>query len=251
LGKVINKDGKITIDVANAAIKTDSVSGLKNGEFSPLGENADKTLVAKFQNNYRKYKREKINPLFQTLLGCDGLIVLIDIAEILMQGVHLYNDCSNLLNNIFKILSPTDSIIRGILKTVGVSSLRKVALVANQCDRFHENDWDCLKHIVTSFSDAMTRKYPQANNKAFVCSSVVSTTRGRGDSRLISKETNQEYEVYSIIDSKTFAYGMPDSWDAKNIKIPMVKPYIPKRINAVPEHSHLNEIFCYITGWFN
>jgi predicted YcjX-like family ATPase len=245
------------IDFDNYIIKECLVGDL-GAEFTPVSPTAENhDLFVQFKKNYDTYRSKNVYPLFRTLHSCDGLVVLIDLAEILERGVHLYNDSMKLLNNIFEMLNPTNTWLKAVVRPLGICRLRKIAIVASQCDRFHLNDWDCLEKLVGSFSSEMKRKFPNAENKSFVCSAAIlaGECSDHDESKLAFKTDSgveEKFDVSRISDDSRFESGdWPDNWQAGDIKIRRFKKvYIPKRMNTAPKQHNLNDVFCYITNWF-
>ena len=232
-------------------------------EFVPLPARwfniAQNSLVTQFEKCYNGYRANIVKPMFSTLKNCNGLVIMLDIANIIQNGPLLYNDYVQMITNIFDALKPTSGIVPSLIsKTTGFCNLRRVAFVASQCDRFHSNDWDCLEGLAKGFTTPIQRSFPNAKCETFACSSVLSAVDSAGEPGVIVQLKNAVnnkgigLSVYQLNgDESPFRRGgWPNTWKKEGISIPKIAPYMPEIQNAVPEHHKLNEVFRYVTGWF-
>lgn len=249
-----------TVEEKRDHVAMNCASGKPNEEFAPLPENridgVSESLAKQFEAHYKKYKSDVVKPIFSTLKNCNGLVLLLDIANIIQNGPHLYNDYTHMIKDIFEALKPTTGIIPDMLsKTAGVYNLRRVAFVASQCDRFHPDDWGCLEGLANGLANPIQQTFPDAQCRTFVCSAVLSA--GISDMPDTITELKNpgtgggiEHKVHSLTNS-SFNRGWPGKWNTDGIVIPKIAPYMPSIQTAVPEQHQLDNVFRYITGWFN
>jgi predicted YcjX-like family ATPase len=132
-------------------------SGLRDQEFFPVAEkwrSECPELVQRLEQRYQEYRKRIVEPLFATLTACDGLVVLVDIANILASGPRQLNDVHYFMDQILKALQPGGQILQALLGGLGIRRrIRRVAVAASQCDRFHPDDWNLLEKLAKQLWD--------------------------------------------------------------------------------------------------
>ena len=237
-------------------------SGLKNGEFCPLGEgwwSKNPDLVQRLEQRYNDYEQQVVKPLFQTLSSCDGLIILVDVAHILGSGPGHLNDADFFMKDLLDALNPGGQIIQYLLSRFGLRRrIRRIAVAASQCDRFHPDDRGMLRELVKRLSERHVENIDGIKAAYFACSAVHSTTEGadgklRGvrQSDCNSAAEQEEYSVSRIPEEWRDLPGWPSDWNPEDFRnLPHVLPQMPRVFQAVPEHVGLDRIFGFVTGWF-
>lgn len=240
-------------------------TGLLGEEFAPLSPQAAAEfpeLANSFQQRYDKYRAAIVEPIFKQLTRCHGMVVLVDIADILAGGPPLLWDTDHFLMEVFDAIRPGGNISRAVLAKFGMANyMRRVALVAGQCDRFHADDYEHLRELVEKLAKAQLDKIAGLKHECFHCAAVCSTSDDRdGKLRgLLYREGEgmpEEEESYEVdrLPSEWFGgeyeQGWPNHWDVAAVShIPRVWPKLPKVHKAVPDHIDLDKVFRFVTRW--
>jgi hypothetical protein len=169
-----------------------------------------------------------------------------------LESADLFNEYDNLIDNLFQSLNPLTGCwcIPGNY-TPGYHGLRKIVLVAPQCDRFHPDDWGILELLLQHWKKLTFLKFPRLFVECMICSAVKSTTRVANGclGMPLSDGKAQSFNVYRL-ENSPFQNGWPDEWNSEGISIPSVSPYMPPKMDAVPNQHNLNKVFQSVTGWF-
>ena len=275
---LLDEQGRNLLEVASAIKgRTPSISdanlveeiiasqyaGLRDNEFCPLDQawwSEGVELVCRLESRYDEYRRKVVMPLFSTLTSCDGLIVLVDIAGILASGPKQLNDAHEFAEHLLKALKPSGTIPQWLMRKCGLRRrIRRIALAASQCDRFHPDDWPMLEVLVRWIAER-----PVANVDGvvkadyFACSAVRSTSEVNGGKlRGVLQCNNQaciepkEYQVSRIPEKWADLPDWPSSWNPEDFRsLPAILPQMPAVFRAVPDQVGLARIFGFVTGWF-
>lgn len=247
---------------AIAQVAKRRTAGLPDQEFAPLPRRfwSDfPELVKCFEERYDAYRDQMIIPIFKQLAECDGMVMLVDLADILTSGPPQLYDVDQFLAQVLDALRPGGDVFQAVLTRFGLSRrIRRIAVAASQCDRFHPDDNDKLRFLVEKLADRYLARIPGAQCRYFACSAVRSTSctdDGRicgrvfyGDDQVAGDE--ESYEVDRIPDAWDHINGWPSEWDiAQFSHIPWVWPKMPRVFRAVPNHVALDEVFRFVTGW--
>jgi uncharacterized protein len=238
-------------------------SGLPGQEFCPLAPrfwDGCPQLVECFEGRYKAYRETIVTPVFEKLAACDGLIILVDVADILQCGAPQLNDVDYFLQQILKALQPGGDVVRALLRRIGLAPhIKRIAVAASQCDRFHPDDAYKLQSLVERLAGPYLARIPGIQSQFFACAAIKSTTfvdgnllRGRV-CRVQPGETpgdEESYQVDRIPDDWDDNDGWPSHWDETKFgSIPPLWPRVPAVFKAVPEHIALDELFRFVTGW--
>ena len=140
-------------------------------------------------------------PIFATLTSCDGLVVLVDIANILASGPSHLNDAHFFMDQMLKALQPGGQILKALSSKLGLRRrIRRIAVAASQCDRFHPDDWPRLQGLVQWLSERRVQDIDGIRAEYLALSAVRSATeaadgklsgaiqRDVGDGELVAQE---------------------------------------------------------------
>lgn len=236
-------------------------SGLQDGQFAPLGKkwlkNANHETVRLFSRNYGQYKQKIVTPVFGTLISCDALGILVDIPHIIQYGRERdLNDYGSLFRNVLLGLKPDASLLPWLMTLGFRRRIQRIAVIASQCDRFHDADWPALKQLTDDLAIDLKRHNLNFTLETFICSAVRSAVRSPAD----PEKLRSFPKVNSYRDHTPFR--IPEAWGGKwpgdghwNITDEMsrllfrIEPNYPMRNQHVPAHENLDDIFRFLTGW--
>lgn len=237
-------------------------AGLQEHEFCPLGEawwSENPDLVQCLEKRYNEYRQQVVTPLFAALTSCDGLVILVDVANILASGPRNLNDAHFFMDQILKALKPGGQILQSLLNRLGLRRrIRRIAAAASQCDRFHPDDWPMLEGLARWLSERLVQNIDGIRADYFASSAVRSTIEVTdGQMRgIIQCDGNgaavpEEYCVSRIPEEWADLRGWPSSWNPEDFRsLPRVLPQMPAVFQAVPDHVGLARMFGFVTGWF-
>jgi uncharacterized protein len=238
-------------------------AGMPDQEFAPLPRRfwSDRPELAKcFGDRYNAYRNQVAIPVFRQLAECDGMVMLIDLADVLASGPPQLHDVDQFLAQLLDALQPGGNVFQAVLNRFGLSRrVRRIAVAAAQCDRFHPDDADKLRFLVERLADPYLARIPGARRKYFACAAVRSTSyvdgdrlRGRvycGSEAQVAGD-EETYTVDRIPDAWDDMDGWPAEWDPQEFcHIPFVWPKMPRVFRAVPNHIALDDVFRFVTGW--
>ena len=231
-------------------------SGLDGKEFCPLGEGWTKTSQwRRMEKCYEEYKSKEVHPLFSKIFSCDGLVVLVNIVDILKYGENEYKDVQEMLKHIGDIISPAGKI--GILlQKLGLAAgPKRVAVAASQCDLFLKGDRDILRDLLKGLLVGVS--FDPAKYMLFTCASVRCTKTCENTLvPLVRQEGEEPVLITPLSLREQFEKGWPEDlkWNTKLFceaykNKNKVLPCFPKDGNA-PPNLNLNKIFTFVTRWF-
>lgn len=231
-------------------------SGFPNGEFAPLSKKIrdnDPELAKTMANHYGNYVKSQ-QTLFDILRGCDGLIVLVDLADILQKGSDQLRETYEFIDNMLKVLDPRWNILRSAGSALGaVRAISNVAVVASQADRFHKDDESILQHLVEQLIHHPLSQISGIGHGSFVCSAIRSTEKVDDNNMkgiLKAKGALETFPISRLPTNWDTCTEFPHEWDLTQFAdIPRTFPPIPKLPTIPPPQTGLNEIFRFVTGW--
>jgi len=246
----------VPLDEAITELASERQSGIKDKEFAPLSKkirdnrpDLTKTMV----ENYKVYV-EKQRRVFEVIIGCDGLIVLVDIAHILQGGKERLRDAYEFHDNVFNAVDPKKNILTPLWGALGITRvISKIAVVASQTDRFHKDDESILQNLADMLFDHPLNQIGGIEYKSFACASVRTTE--------IVDENNLKGVLSPSANSTLFPVSrlptgwensprFPDNWNPRDFKdIPRPHPPIPTLPSIPPPQTGMNEVLKFITDW--
>jgi predicted YcjX-like family ATPase len=271
---LLDRNGKTAADVFRKLTGADHCAaitdvaqcrfaGMPGQEFAPLPQRfwSDCPDLAKcFESRYDAYRHQIVLPIFRQLAECDGMVMLIDLADILASGPPQLHDVDQFLSQLLDALRPGGNVFQAVLNRFGLARrIRRIAVAASQCDRFHPDDTDKLRFLVEKLAEPYLARIPGARRGYFACAAVRSTSytddgrlRGRvycGNGTKVAGD-EETYDVDRIPDAWDHMDGWPAEWDSQEFcHIPFVWPKMPRVFRAVPNHIALDDIFRFVTGW--
>jgi len=239
-------------------------------EFCPLPAGArarNAELVGRFALRFERYRDEIVEPWVRAVKSCHGLVILVDVLQVLASGHGMYNDYQQLIQDLLLTLDPKDTLFDAFLRNVYEAVLpyqwrrswiSRVAFVAPKVDRVHPED----RKKVASLLEQMTRRF-KANLEAdgvkcelFRVMAVRSTKEGPpalGQRKLLGRTLldaqgqrvpppGQE-KVYTVSEVPA---AWPTDWREKDFVFPEVYPYIPPKLDSPPDQEELNRVFDFL-----
>ena len=234
-------------------------------EFVPLPagvRDARPDIAARFAERFGRYKVEVVAPLVEALGTCHGLVVFVDVLNILAAGSGRYHDEVRLLDDLLGPLdprnSPFDKLLRKASHLVLPHGLRparvsRVAFVAPKADLVKSEDRDRMKHLLLE----VTRKATQdcrgrgVEVRHFVTAAVRSAEQLPGgrlagslvygaDGRPQVPGEPQAYDPSAVPDS------WPGSWPPGRFAFPAVYPAVAERMSCPIEQIGLGDVFDFM-----
>lgn len=251
-------------------IARERYSGLSEQEqFVPLPPEVrakNLQLATQFSYRFDRYRDTVVVPWVNALKSCHGLVVMVDVLEILAAGHQMYGDVHQLLADLFTTLRLKNHPLKQLgdaLSTVLLPHflrpawVKRVAFVAPKADRAHPRDRMNLGRLLNE----MTKRFvgdlesDGITCQSFRVASVVSTEAhpAPGDDRQMRGSTlydargNRlppgESQVFSV--SKV-PEAWPRDWREGEFNFPEVYPDIPPLLTAVPRQEGLAELFDFL-----
>ena len=235
-----------------------SFSGLSEVEqFVPLSEKARKKnidLEKRFASRYSNYRNQVAIPLTNTLFDCNELAILVDVTTLLAANTGMYNGNRELLDQLFQILSPGDSLFGmgmdwfrkvGSGGHWGKSGCSQVAIIATKADKVYVSERDKLKDLVKEMMKGLIEKYEynssQLDYKYFACSAIQSTWIGKnGKLQGRLKEGEFEYELSQV------PPNWPGKWEEGEMIFPNVLPEFPENETTPPDHLAMDDVIEFL-----
>jgi uncharacterized protein len=223
-------------------------------------------LVAKFSERFLRYRDGVVAPWVDALKSCHGLVVMVDVLEILAAGHGMYNDIHALLKDLFQTLRLDNNPLKRTLGTLSDVFLphfmrpawvKRVAFVAPKADRAHPRDRMNIGRLLHE----LTRKFADDLDgdgitcQTFRVASVVSTemhTTPTNERKLLGSTLYDaqgkrlapgEKHVFSV---SPVPENWPKEWKQGEFVYPEVYPDIPARMAAVPMQEGLAEVFDFL-----
>jgi predicted YcjX-like family ATPase len=251
-------------------IASDRYSGLGAQEqFVPLPAEVRAKQIGlreQFTVRFNRYRDQVVVPWVGALKSCHGLVVMVDVLEILAAGHQMYGDVHQLLRDLFSTLRLNNHPLKQLGDAISTMFLphfirpawvKRVAFVAPKADRAHPRDRMNFGRLLTE----MNRKFIEdleadgINCKSFRVASVVSTEEHRtvGEERQLRGSTlydaqgNRlppgEKQVFSV---SRVPESWPRDWREGEFNYPEVYPDIPPLLTAVPQQEGLAELFDFL-----
>ena len=155
-------------------------------EFTPLPPEwltVQSDLVRHFSLAYRAYRNQVVLPIFRAIKSCHGLIVMVDVLNVLSGGHGSYNDTQKLMEDVINVPNPGQTLVGRIVRAAAATlphrlrpgQITKVAFVVPKLDLIHEDDRDKARDLV-ALMRRPARDYDGLDVKFLNCSAVVTTT---------------------------------------------------------------------------
>lgn len=258
---------------AEALARLRSVGVGPDTQFAPLSQRAreaNPSLTETFTSNYQRYRDELVTPLANKLYSCDQLVVLLDIACLLAGGPPAYEGCRHMLHAALRFLAPgrdsvtatTDTLLRflsgghGHLKdALTISSIKRIAFVASQADRVHQDDFDKLCGLVRQMVESVVEDVLRGKSlgtEYFACAAVNSSASLQYPK--IEGDTRDSSNTQSVSRVAVEASKVPDrwprnqDWKAGDYFFPHFQPQAPINSHLPPPQIGLNKVAAYLFG---
>jgi len=225
-------------------------------EFIPLPKtilDSDLELTRHLTKSYSKYRKQVVIPWCNQLAGCDRIVVLLDIPDLLCTNVSRYNDVRESINSIFDYLNPDHNSFSSLFR-IGLNialpsflkwrRLTRAAFVATKADTVCEYHRDNLKLLTEEMCRKVSQNYDGLLTKVFSCSAICST------------ETLADNALKGVLqggDSSDVAFQIsevpnhwPDIWKEGDFTFADVMPKWPHRKDSPPKHLNMDAVFRYI-----
>jgi len=262
----LSKNGSVieTMDL-NEIVKTRHCGLDESSQFTPIPTEMAEDypqIAAKFSENYRRYRKEVVMPLFSYLKECHRLIVLIDVPTLLAAGSVMYNDSQKMLKQLFEVLGPGSTMFDKFLKTFAElfipkwypAGITRVAFACAKGDMIHPLDRDNLRMLLMQMVRKIPGYYEGLKAEYFVMSSVVSTSTKNMKKRMMMGhpvfdeqgeimkpgEQKKEFEVSKIPEK------WPTSWKEGEFFFTEVYPDISEKWDAPPKQFGMASLFDFL-----
>jgi len=238
-----------------------------DAEFAPLPAAARQRLprvAERFAERFNRYAGQVVSPLVETLQSCHGLVVLVDVLQLLATDTATRDDYQELLRDMLRALNPSENVLQRVYR--GVSDvflprqlrpnwITRIAFVAPKADLVHPTDRNRMKHLLRRMVEREARDLDGIQCEYFNVAAVSATSSvpGGDDKRILSGSTmldaagrllepgdRQKFMVSALPDD------WPHHWNAGDYVFPSVYPQIPPRRDAAPDHIGLNEVFNFL-----
>ena len=218
-----------------------------DSQFVPLPESVRKAnpdLARKIARNFKRYRREMVQPLFNDLMKSDSLIILVDIPSLLLCGRQRYDDNCQIILDLLKAIGGKK--FNGKKSNIS-SSLKRIAFVATKADLVSQNDEknEHLTYLLKEMNEEQAKSLlPDMRIGWFECIACWSTYPGESENTLKGvplrnnpEKENQEFSVTPLPDS------WPTDWNPEEYRFPDVYPAIPPDVQKPPRHKGLDRVF--------
>ena len=209
-------------------------------------------MAKAMRSHYDQYRKELVQPYFDHLWSSDALIVLVDIPLLLRGSVEGFTDTRQTVEDLIGAMSRESTIGRRLaraLKQLSLSSLQRVAFVANKADLVSRGDWktDRLRSLLRQMNNRTRELLPDVESKWFVCSACVSTRAGREPNTLVGsplhdnpKKLTYEFPVSPLPES------WPRDWKSGEFSFRDVYPDVGPNTLYPPRHHGLAAVFDFV-----
>ncbi len=254
---MLDRQGSVAKPATDEELAATRLAGVtEDSQFAPLTKEmrtAFPALAKLMAAHYRDYRRTVSLPLFKEIGQAERLIVLVDIPSILAGGVGRYNDCRQIVLDLFEALRP-DSSIGALLArslTFWRGRLKKVAFVATKADLVHPDDIrnGRLKSLLRQMTVQAKHRLPGVEFEWFACSAIHSTRAGSATGKLIGRlmadnpeRKEMEYSVSSLPES------WPADWKPRDYQFASVCPEVPGNLQIPPKHLGMDRILDFLIG---
>lgn len=235
-------------------------------QFVPLPSSLRNTAMGSTMvTRYEQYRHTVVHPYFQALKSCHSLVVLVDVTTLLAGGVGMYDDTRQILQDLFDVLDPGES----LLGTVGRNLARallpheyrpgwitRVAFVAPKMDLIHPGDRDRMLHLLRRMVGKVAENRDGLKAEYFNCSAVVSTRPlpgGEADRMLVGIPLRdaQGNKIPPGEEQRFATTPLPEDWPRNwgpgEFVFPEVYPQVPRRKDCPPEQLNLDRILQFVT----
>ena len=233
---LLDRHGDVAMPAPPDVLANQRLCGLdESSQFAPLPKHVRETnsrLLRKMQKHYRRYRKELIDPLFESLADSQSMIVLVDIPSLLLGGVDRYNDNRQIVLDLFETMQGDSSIGR-LLRQLKFWSpaLQRIAFVATKADLVKRSDWNNgrLKSLLRSMNSRAKSLLPDVQIGWFQCSACISTaTVQADDDKLIGVLDNSPERLQMEFNVSSLPEEWPDDWDRDSYLFPSVFPEPPR-----------------------
>jgi len=246
-------------------------SGAENLTFCPLPRKVRKSapsIAAEFKKEYKAYKKRNIRNFAREITICSRQIVLVDILQILKNGVHVYNDarkCFDSILDMYRYKKKHSWFMNLIVRSFPFKKVNidRVAFVATKADQATRNNRQNMKALLEKLVERKHDylKYDRDANVGFFFAAAHRSTKdikvnlkgiwreqGKSVSALagrLKKDPGKEREI--------FPGEMPDEWpgewnpEEKAYRFSDFAPRVlPARNGAIFDHINLDEVLLYM-----
>ena len=235
------------------------------GDFFPLPEkwvNSQnkvlKSLYAKCKDNFKRYRKEVLKPLYDEIDDCDSFIVCVDVFNILSCGLSRFYQVKGEIKNFFQMICPGkfDEMRIGFQKALEAIKIGKilpafmqakppkVAYVATKSDmaiKGKDQLYNLLQDLVRNVNNSS-----YVNSKLFTCCAGKTFNYVSKSNEVVFFKT--QGEVHAALDKWP---KLPNSWEKWNPKqyCGFSRQGLPMQLVAgsPPEQDNLDKIFDFIT----
>lgn len=197
-------------------------------------------IYKELEQNFKRYKKEVLKPLFDEIYDCDNFIFCVDIQNILMSGPELLIHFREETKKFREVLAPS-KFFRFVNKILNKQP--RLAWVATKSDMILPDDKDRFEYLLKDLSRAF--RPSGVETECFICSSCVSTQVCRDNKNQVWLQAlNDGAGAQAPITTPRLPNGWPNTWNGEDY----IFEEIPPRISIVnpPDQYNLDRIFEFI-----
>ena len=237
-------------------------------QFVPLGselraKNPD--LVKKFTAHYGEYRKNVLGKVFNRLRQCNGLIVLVDIPEIICSGVNRLNDCEQIIGQVLKAANPGAGLLyRGLETATGLilpsswqfNHIERIVFAATKSDLVRYCDQGRLRDLLHQLVHKAKRNLNDGvKTKCVTCAAINSTEMVNDElyGKLMYNEKGEKVHFAKALRTKIAASPLfdqwpKDGWSHKDFFFPAVHPMVPQIRSCPPQQAGVDDILDFMLG---
>ncbi|VTS06935.1 YcjX family protein [Tuwongella immobilis] len=236
-------------------------------QFAPLPASARASqpeMAAEFERFYDEYRDQVAAPNIAMLKACDRLVVLIDIPTLLAGGVGMFNDNRDLLQELFRVLQPGESLVGSLFRTAAYwglphqfrpSTITKCAFVCPKMDLVHPMDRDRLVHLLKKMVGRLAMDCDGLEATYLTCSAILSTKQVPTDdgSRVMAGMLYRDSKGNRLPPGEESRYTVsevpadwPMNWQPGSYHFPAVYPQMPAMKSVPPVQKNLDTLLDFL-----
>jgi uncharacterized protein len=250
------KGGELHLGRSDTQILAERFSGLGPGrEFAPLSKearNSNPEVTARFAAHYREYRNKIVYPLLTVLGSCDGLVLLVDLVDILRGGIAAFVDNQQLLGRVFDFLNDRGLMTRLFRAATWRRNLKNAAIAAPKIDLFSTGDVESdrprllLEHFMR---DPRARTNTGGIHcECFQCCAAKAAITTSEDERTYQLQGYSEDapEMMSTFErGRRLPEQWPSEWKPGEYRFPDVRPKLSPNPLYPPKQEFLDKVFAF------
>jgi len=221
-------------------------------------------IARQFAKRYQQYQEQLVKPFCQEVTECDRQVVLVDVLQILKQGVYCFNDTRRALLKILDVYGYTPEASKWSLwALLGLGqTASRVVFVATKADQANYatrvNLERLLQDVINTAYQNLRTKIPHGLSFRFCAANRCTTDArktldGQELSCLTGQREDRPHEGEGTWYPGEVPPDWPNDWDPVQhaFKFPNFLPkQLPKRDGATIAHINLDKVFLHLVEDF-